>query len=398
MNWRERLQQAAFRNVAFQVERSELSGGRRLAVHEYPLRDRPYAEDLGRGARGYRVEAYLLASSLNGTGDRGTDYMTARDALVAALESDAGPGTLVHPYLGRVQVAVRDYRLSESTREGGIARFSISFVEAGEASQPALAADTQSIVSTRADALVSAATEDFTSGWSVEGLPGGFITDLENEIDRTLSGLTHLVGDVAKPIAAAIRAPGNMAVAIIGALGQVDAIAREPLDALQMYASLFSAGDSSPAIPATTPARQQQARSASALHRMVQRVAVTEAARQSAQAIYPARNDALAIRDQLTQAMEQQMEAVDPVSGRPVPDAVYQGLSALWAAVADDLRVRGAKLPSLRAYTVGATAPALVVAHRLYGDASQADSICQRNDIRHPGFVPGGAVLEVLNG
>jgi prophage DNA circulation protein len=42
-----------------------------------------------------------------------------------------------------------------------------------------------------------------------------------------------------------------------------------------------------------------------------------------------------------------------------------------------------------------ATLPALVVAHRVYGDATRADEIVSRNRVRHPGFVPGGIALEV---
>lgn len=398
MSWLERLQQASFRNVPFQVEQAGVSGGRRLAVHEYPLRDRPFAEDLGRDARSYQVEAYVLASTITENGQRSGDYMAARDALIEALESGDGPGTLVHPYLGRLQVAVRGYRLSESTREGGIARFSIVFVEAGEAAQPATATDTRSLVLARSDALVESATADFSSEWSVEGLPEALVAELESELDRTLDGLTRLVGDVSGPIAAAIRAPGNMAVAIVGALGQVQAVASEPLRAIGMYESLFSAGESSPAIAATTGARRQQSRSSAALHRIVQRVAVAEAARQSALATFPTRDEALAVRDRLADAIDAQMEAVDPVYGRPVSDVVYQNLSALRAAVSADLRGRGAQLPSVRTIITSATTPALLLAHQIYGDASRAGEIVVRNNIRHPGFVPGGESLEVLNG
>lgn len=397
MSWRDKLQQASFRTAPFEVERAGLSSGRRLALHEYPYRDLPFAEDLGRKARGYEVEAYVLASTIDASGARSSDYMEARDALIAALESGAGPGTLVHPYLGRMQVAVRSYRLSETTREGGIARFTISFVEAGLPLEPGVAADTANLVDERSDALVEAATEDFKSWWNVNCLPLDLVTDLEEELDRTLSGLTRLVGNITGPIAAVIRAPANMAAAIIGALGQIEAIAGEPLDALDMYESLFSAGDNPPSIPIATSTRKQQARSAAALHRLVQQVAVAEACRQSAQASYPARQDALAALERLTDAIDTQAETVDPVFGQPIADAVYQALVGLRAAVAEDLRVRGAKLPSIRSYTVPTTLPALVVAHHVYGDAERADEIVARNRLRHPGFVPGGETLEVLN-
>ena len=43
------------------------------------------------------------------------------------------------------------------------------------------------------------------------------------------------------------------------------------------------------------------------------------------------------------------------------------------------------------------TLPALVVAHRLYGDATRADEITVRNNARHPGALRGGIELEVLS-
>ena len=60
MSWRDRLLPASFRGARFFVATDTRQGGRRLAVHEYPLRDIPYAEDLGRKARTYAIEAVLV--------------------------------------------------------------------------------------------------------------------------------------------------------------------------------------------------------------------------------------------------------------------------------------------------------------------------------------------------
>ncbi|WP_431355959.1 DNA circularization N-terminal domain-containing protein, partial [Algimonas porphyrae] len=51
MSWRDQLEKASFRGVPFHVSRSGGEVGRRVQLTEYPLRDRPYAEDLGRKAR-----------------------------------------------------------------------------------------------------------------------------------------------------------------------------------------------------------------------------------------------------------------------------------------------------------------------------------------------------------
>ena len=71
MSWREELIQATFRGVAFFVQGHEGEVGRRVQVHEFPLREKPWAEDMGRKARTFTLDAYVL----------GSDYMQQRDAL-----------------------------------------------------------------------------------------------------------------------------------------------------------------------------------------------------------------------------------------------------------------------------------------------------------------------------
>ncbi|MFX9939048.1 DNA circularization N-terminal domain-containing protein, partial [Acinetobacter baumannii] len=65
MTWRDQLRPASFRGVPFHVTQATGTFGRRSVTHEYPFRDLPYVEDLGRRARTLRIEALLL----------GEDYM-----------------------------------------------------------------------------------------------------------------------------------------------------------------------------------------------------------------------------------------------------------------------------------------------------------------------------------
>ena len=126
MAWRDNLLDASFRGVAFGVNDTEAPiAGRRLAVHEYPGRDEPFVEDLGRRTKRWEIEAFVV----------GDEYADARDALIEACDMP-GPGELVHPYLGSLQVACTACSLVERTREGRMARFTLSFVEAGENQYP----------------------------------------------------------------------------------------------------------------------------------------------------------------------------------------------------------------------------------------------------------------------
>ena len=45
------LRKASFNNVSFEVSAGSVSVGRRIVTHEFPQRDTPYSEDLGRAYR-----------------------------------------------------------------------------------------------------------------------------------------------------------------------------------------------------------------------------------------------------------------------------------------------------------------------------------------------------------
>ena len=157
MAWRDRLLSASFRGAEFRVEsHTAEAAGRRVEVHEYPGRDRPYPEDLGRRTSQYEVEAYVL----------GADYDRARDALVAAC-AVPGPGELVHPYLGVLEVACTGCTVIERSAEGGMARITLEFVVAGEARYPAATTDTASEITAAADAAVAALEDAFVSEWDL---------------------------------------------------------------------------------------------------------------------------------------------------------------------------------------------------------------------------------------
>lgn len=156
MPWRDRLQPASFRGAPFEIEsHSAIAGGRRVQVHEYPGRDDPYTEDLGLRTGEYQIQGYLV----------GDDYMLARDRLVAAC-AKAGPGTLVHPYLGTLDVVCNECSVDESSREGRMARVRLSFTAAGRNRYPAGDVDTVAAVDAAATATDAAAQAQFQSAWA----------------------------------------------------------------------------------------------------------------------------------------------------------------------------------------------------------------------------------------
>jgi prophage DNA circulation protein len=148
MSWRNRLRPASFRGVQFHLETDSQGGGRAIVMSEFPNKDIPVTEDLGRRARRYPVAGYLI----------GPNYDQARDALIAAFETD-GAGLLVHPMLGESSVRLATYSMTERRERGAFVEFQAEFVEAGSEPSATPRADTQARVMAAADALGKAAAE-----------------------------------------------------------------------------------------------------------------------------------------------------------------------------------------------------------------------------------------------
>lgn len=148
MAWRDTLRPNSFRGVPFNVEEGGLSGGRRIALFEFPKRDDPFPEDMGRRARRFTITGYVV----------GPNYTIERDALIFALEQE-GPGILVHQTLGQRLVVAEPFSARESTRRGGMCEIEMTFTEAGASMTSRIVAATQPDVSSKADALEGTAVQ-----------------------------------------------------------------------------------------------------------------------------------------------------------------------------------------------------------------------------------------------
>jgi len=150
--WRQILlgEQASFRGVIFNVESGGRSSGRRAVVHEYPKRNDPYAEDMGRHARRFQFSGYLIYRPSNPL----YEYTSQRQQLYEALEAD-DIGRLVHPVFapGGIDALCERFSMVESRERGGFTQFEMQFVEAGKVvSALGVSVDTFSNVATNAAA------------------------------------------------------------------------------------------------------------------------------------------------------------------------------------------------------------------------------------------------------
>lgn len=412
MAWQDNLIPAAFRGVPFHWDATELQGGRRVALFEFPQVDGGFSEDMGRSLRRYPVTAYVL----------GDDYFDQRDALIAALEQ-AGPGTLDHPYLGSIQVqVVAPFRMREEQREGRMARFTIDFVEAGGLPAPRAQSDTASTSLACAGNLNTALMADFGDSFSLAGAPNfvqqagaGLITNVTGAmqallaqpgfdtsgIGAALDALTPNLSDAAdiadgvigvfSAVAATVSTVAGL-VATVQSLTETSSRGTPPVaDRSYGVASFAGWGADLPAIAPATASLALEANNQAAFQRLVNGAAIAGMAQIYAQTEFASTDEAGAARDQITGLIDDQALAASAAGS----DALCQAWDQLYAAVAQDLTLRGKGLPDVITLILGAPMPALALAQRLYQDATRAPELVARNDAIHPLFMP--TTIEALS-
>ena len=387
-SWRDKMSPAKFRGASFFVDTSERSGGRRTAKHEYPFKDEPYLEDLGRKAREFRIDGYVL----------GAEYFALRDKLLDALEAE-GPAELVHPYHGKKKCIVTDFTVKETRLEGGIAQFSIEFSETpAQPVQPTSGPDTKGALSDSAVNALAAARAEFVSAYSTASSITGSITgaiisatQAVKNVSRTILGplrrgqqesaiLLARINAIETSVESLVRAPGEMFD------GMADIFARiADRKALRKVYS-FNPG-SRP--PATTRSRLLERANFDATQAMVCRLAVINAALAAVDEAFDSYDAAVDARNELTELLDDQSESAN--------DETYPTLLQLRADLVKAIPGDDGELARLIEYTPPATVPSLVAAYQLYGDVTSESDIVTRNRIQHPGFIRGGTVLEVLS-
>lgn len=442
-DWRSRLQAASFRGVPFSVENDESTFGRRVQVHEYPNRDKPYTEDIGRATRRIQLDAYLI----------GDDYPEQRDRLIAAIET-AGPATLVHPYYGEMRGSVDGtVRIIHSRDEGRMCRVSFSFVESGELSFPtsgiASGQRLESSVSFLEDAIssvMSALSLDGLSDFVQSEILGeganmlGVITDAFKMVDSGIDaamrllkgdlsvilmppstandfvralqtawrGGTRLAGDASdlvtmiKTISGIAIDPGlaprgvwdsdagttrtrKQVVNSIGSAIRVTAIAEaaRAVTAIPAPPRVASAGDNvSDIVNISHPALDAATDAAQSTTSFT----VTESGQVASS--YTSTETPSATWDDLTDVRTALNHAIDVEQLRTTDDGVFLALSTLRTDVNRDISQRLAQVEKTVTRTPSEPKPAIVLAAEWFDDASRETEILYRNNIAHPGFVP----------
>jgi prophage DNA circulation protein len=164
MSFWDSLHQASWRWVPFGVNSADGRCGRKQAIHEYPNRDEVWVEDLGRAARRINIRGFLLENDLV---YNGTDVILQRQDMIDACEME-GPGELVHPTLGRLNVSLLSFEVLERKEDGLMFEIHLSFIESGLRIFPSAATSTGDAVNTAADDAIAAMTADFAKRAAID--------------------------------------------------------------------------------------------------------------------------------------------------------------------------------------------------------------------------------------
>lgn len=430
MSWRDDLRPASFRGVEFGVSSASTERGRRVVQHEYPLRDTPYSEDLGRKQKAFTVEAYVL----------GDDCKAKRDALIDALEQ-SGPGQLVHPYYGTVQVVAGPYTITQSPTEGRIERFSIPFYEAGERIFPAASADFLSRLGTAGDGVFSSSASWFSSAFSVARMPQKYIDRAISQVQalgtqlgviravaETATGFYRSAHSLVTTAASLVTVPATLASGVIGAVNAIGGLRFDWGSVSNAYTALAGLGGTISDLSAYTPTdsagrveaarplvdfgsptsgqeafspapssapktstRYREQANTQAIVALVRTAAVVVMAKSAAEKKYKTYQSAIAERTEISAQIESLMLTTQS-------DAVYESLQKLSSVFVKSIPARGEDLPDLVTVRNNIARPSLVIAYDLYESLDLESDIVARNHVAHPGFVPSGVDLEVIRG
>ena len=398
MGWRDRLQPASFRGVAFFVDADDASFGRRTQIHEYPQRDKASADDLGRAAREFSISAFLV----------GDDFMSARDKLIDAIEL-GGTGVLIHPFYGTRTVVVSEkVRVSHRKENGGYCEFQLSFTEAGDPAFPQAKDRSQTMASRAADGLSAASLGGFIKKFDVNGYPQ-FVSDAALGNVNTAVTVTQNGMRLAQPgyvqglftPASILSTPELVGAGVTGVFANSTTLF-DTADKLKSdrEKSKFYAGHANAALnlqsqlphksgrdTANTATRRQMIDNENAVNSLVRQQALSNAVGVTALMPIIAQDDALALRKRIGDAIDAELLTAD--------DDVIDALMELRSQSYRDLTDRSRGTARMLTVTPRLPVPAAVMAYDLYEDTTRMDEIITRNRIANPAFVSGS--VQVLS-
>lgn len=413
----EQLQPASFRGVPFEVEASGITVGRRTVVHEYPQRDRPYVEDMGRATRNITLQCFVV----------GSDYLEQAQALMRELE-EPGPGTLIHPWLGEMEVTITSVSELLFDQGLGVASVTITATEAGDLEFPAVTADEDTEALEAADAVEKSAVDKFCedfdlstiNDWIDSALEGSLLDALNFVSAGDLGKLFDYAEGVAnladKAMALLPTDPKIFATRLAGALGlsrwattvsawrgvakSLKNLCRH--DKLKARTKAYAERKGEPMSDVTRQVMKSQAAIETLVRQLLiaQMVGVSTLVATSKDVSSPdgeedmrtttrSYDEIVELRDELCQVLDDELLMEEN-------DEMYQVLDEARTAIFDVLTHKADALQHVVIVKPDDVFPAVVLAYDYHDDADRDLEIARRNSVEHEGFCPASE-LRVLS-
>lgn len=398
-----RLRSASYNGINFYVLSGSWKGGRRTVTHEYPQRDAPYVEDMGKATDTFTLECFVS----------GSDYIQKSKNLMKAFQTE-GTGSLVHPWLGEMQVQVVDTSEIAWDLKLGQATFSVTFLEPGKLENPNFTSSWADKLRGYADNLYSEAVSTFAETFPSEGLAiasvvsdvvsnyTDIITALEDsKFARMFDGMSSLT-ELASSFPSLISETASVLGADIGSIFDISGDAESERDWAQSTLALSSSATMD-CLSAHHDSRMNVDKNSSpagTYYSAVANDALEKLTRQSllssmlgavsmigtdidTQADQLDSDTLISLRAQVLNALEQEMIFTERDC-----DDTYLTLSDAYSAVYQDLTSRLISMGGMVDYTPTEVGPVLAIAYDQYEDAERDIEIVRRNGIRHPLFCP----------
>jgi len=403
--WRDELLPASFRGISFLIPQASVPVGMKGQLHEFPQRDEPYFEQLGKQSQVHRLTVWII----------GDDCFERRDKFLEAIQTP-GTGELVHPWLGRMQVKAGEAELTHDYQQGGMVSMLVTFYPDTPLKFPVARVNTQQQVVKASESMWDSALARYKAAMAkvdqarlglarLRNNLSAVYTVIQRQFAPFVSVFTSLTG-LAQSI---MNAPGSLSelfssyfsdFSVQDYLGNDSsyrntvATASQQAEAVSSIntASTFGGVDSAAASQATADLVQdallvQIALIVSEMPVASQPVSTDTTPSADQQAVQPferpevpVADDVLELRDGLNEAMLEASMKAD--------SAHYLVLNALRQAIVKHLTAVAASGVRLVEITPPETLSALVLAYRRFGDATRESEVVERNRIHHPGFVP----------
>lgn len=410
--------QCTFRGVPFAVSGSSGQVGRRVATHDYPGHDGVWSEDLGRQGRRWQIAGLLV----------GPQCYTIRDLLQQAVERK-GPGLLIHPSLGILNVCCVNFEFSERSGFTNVIDLKLGFVEQKELLSSLITAGLHALIAGASMALgavsaagfVSTGASLFNHGPSVAASARAAALSWSSALLSTATR-PQSVGQAAGTVAgnngryfgnsgtlSSADALSDLASYRANLSGSVSSLStaaspRAVADAVAAIAGQYTAGITDPSvrIGLLTPHVTVPTALLSPITKQASLLSEAEAAIQPwthllcllslvgplAEALSDWQPDTSTQARNMLIWVADLFDQLQTVAGNNNLDDLYQAVADLAANTLSDLGQKSASLPDLITIQRGRPVPALTLAQQLYGDGARGDELAAKASATHPAFMP----------